>query len=280
MDSHTEDTLVKINKNFYDTYAASFSRTRDAAWEGWQRVGEALLTATHRDVKPQTLRVLDVGAGNLRFAEFLLREIWGEGVPQVDYVAIDASRALMEMGRSALDEQITAQRGHAGAEEFRVTTHTGDVRDLSGVLSQTRAAGEQVGDEFDLVVAFGLMHHMPSSVARGALMNQMRDVLAKDGMLAVSFWRFLDEKTRAQKADRQTEQALQALSGRLSKDELDEHDRLLGWQRESSVPRFCHSFSDEDIEKCASVGGLVQVGRYFSDGKSHKLNEYRLFVRG
>lgn len=100
--------LAELNTRFYAQQAASFSKTRQSAWTGWQRVAQLLARQAGLDgaavasgdgpeaaaaaggavpeaavaaggAVPQ-VRVLDLACGNMRFERFLL-----ERCPQVDW---------------------------------------------------------------------------------------------------------------------------------------------------------------------------------------------------
>ena len=66
MNPRTRLALNAINRGFYSAEAssASFSKTRDHPWPGWERAWSATQDAARRSV-------LDAGCGNGRFAEFL-----------------------------------------------------------------------------------------------------------------------------------------------------------------------------------------------------------------
>ena len=46
---------------------------------------------------------------------------------------------------------------------------------------------------FDLIVAFGLLHHIPSLAARSRLLGRCARALGPRGVLALSFWQFADD---------------------------------------------------------------------------------------
>ena len=57
---------------------------------------------------------------------------------------------------------------------------------------------------------------------------------------------------------------------------LDAGDRLLGWRDEPGAYRYCHSFTDGEIDAlAASVGHAVtEVARFRADGRDGALNSY------
>ncbi len=63
--------------------------------------------------------------------------------------------------------------------------------------------------------------------------------------------------------------------------QLGDGDWLLGWQGRRGSWRYCHSFSDEDVE--GLVAGVSDLARlrddFCSDGRSGELNRYLVLER-
>ncbi|MDO4841598.1 MAG: methyltransferase domain-containing protein [Phoenicibacter congonensis] len=64
MNEATRQKCISLTSNFYAEVAGSFSSTRQSAWNGWQKIIEAVEL-------PDEFSVLDLACGNLRFEEFL-----------------------------------------------------------------------------------------------------------------------------------------------------------------------------------------------------------------
>lgn len=92
------------------------------------------------------------------------------------------------------------------------------------------------------------------------------------GFVIVSLWRFLENPLLARKAEATHERAL----AELGLPPLDAGDRLLGWRDEPGAYRYCHSFTDGEVDAlAASVGrAATEVARFRADGRDGALNSY------
>lgn len=130
---------------------------------------------------------------------------------------------------------------------------------------------------FDLAVCFGFMHHLPSEAQRVRLLRAMVEGARPGALVAASFWQFAhDERLRA-KAEEATARAQAAgVAG-----ELATGDFLLGWQGDPQAFRFCHSFTEGEID-CVSAGlaSLAsEVERFSADGRNGRVNRYVVWRR-
>jgi tRNA (uracil-5-)-methyltransferase TRM9 len=111
------------------------------------------------------LRVLDVGCGNGRFGVYLHER----GLSPLHYTGTDNSRSLLELARNALTDM----------EQVNLIE--------ADLLSDPLPDGL-----FDLVVLFGVIHHIPAAAQRMALMRDLAEGVAPGGLLAFAAWRFYD----------------------------------------------------------------------------------------
>lgn len=130
------------------------------------------------------------------------------------------------------------------------------------------------GEKFDLAVAFGVFHHLPLPVWRTALVHQLIGATRSGGYVCLSLWRFLDDAGLAMKAQHTHEQGISDLG--FDADFFADGDRLLGWRGTPGVYRYCHSFSDSEInELVVHLEKTVDlVKRFKADGRTGLLNEY------
>lgn len=244
MDIRSAKILFDLNNAFYRDNAASFSASRHTSWPGWNRCLESWSPPENR-----TARVLDVACGNMRFERYL-----ADRKPSFSFEA------------TAVDS--------CAIFEDSVPCHTQfSTFDVSKALIDDDLSFDSSGP-FDLVVCFGFMHHIPTAELRQRLLGALVGPLSDGGLAIVSFWRFADDDDFHAKACATTEEALLVLS----KEGLvlpEEGDYLVGWNAQPHTYRYCHSFSDEDIDVILeSLNRAVVKDRFESDGRTGALNTY------
>ena len=252
----TAEQLSRITSEFYAQQAQSFSATRQAPWQGWQKC----LEVTPQLLAGEKPSVLDIGCGNLRFTRFLCDEA---GIVPAKYFAVDNCRPLVESGD--VDEQVS----ELAFIELDV---------IKSLLDNTLSS-RLTAPPCDLVVAFGFLHHVPGAKNRLKLLRTLLEKTKPGGFVCVSFWQFMNNQKLADKAHETTAQGLQALG--IDASELEKNDYLIGWQGKAETWRYCHHFSQEELDKLlVSLGSDVQVCAQFSaDGKENNLNRYVILQR-
>lgn len=246
MNTETAKILCKINNEFYRNQCDSFSETRRAPWPGWKRCLD--LMRDERGSAWQDMSVFDLACGNLRFEEFLAREL---PKSQITTYAVDNCDLLVPAFPAVHFQRVD--------------------------IVEALIAGRDKADLFDvplcdLSVTFGFMHHVPQQSYRQQILSCLIQQTASGGYVVVSFWQFLNNADMALKAKATHEKGLARwdLSG------LDEHDYLLGWKNIPDQYRYCHSFSETEIDQLIeSVSDVADlVARFVSDGRTENLNTY------
>ncbi|MCL2826647.1 MAG: class I SAM-dependent methyltransferase [Eggerthellaceae bacterium] len=274
MDTKTAEILCKINNDFYQSQSESFSKTRKAPWPGWERCMRPLRDAVcdgslgqaggARDSRAseggnRQLAVLDLACGNMRFASFL-----DAAFPEADiaYYGVDDCDGLAAPFASRMP-QVRYQS-----------------LDVLGVLHE----GQCLNDRLDaptcgLSVSFGFLHHIPLAAQREEVLASLIRQTQAGGYAAVSFWRFLDDPAMRGKAQAAHQRALKELGLRGLEGELGADDYLLGWKNMPGIYRYCHSFTESEIDQIAesASGRAVLVDRFRSDGRTSSLNTYLVF---
>lgn len=247
--------LNRLDEEFYRAQAASFSATRQAPWQGWERC--------LRHVPGRSpLRVLDVAAGNLRLARYLAEVRPGT---EVAYRACDSCPGLLPGWQPPAGWQVSLERRDV----------VGELLDASH-LTPSHTTPDPVWGRasFDLVACFGFLHHVPTFGARVRLLRQLVGATAPDGVCCVSLWRFMESPRLARQALDMTPRALAELD--LGAGDLDAGDYLLGWQGRPHAYRYCHSFSDDEASALLAAVSDVATprDRFAADGPSGRLNGY------
>lgn len=263
MDAESQATrLGALTRAFYERAHESFSATRQNAWRGWDELWDVIgpeLEARANDDRP--LRIADIACGNLRFVRCLQQKTRAF----LEVSAFDGCEPLLREGLRALTDE-----GGAGLVvreqvcDIGAALHEG--RDLMAAMPPC-----------DLVVAFGFMHHLPLPQQRERLLQLMADHTAEGGFVAVSFWRFASDDRLRAKAQAVTARAQKA--GAVG--ELAPEDYLLGWQDDAEALRFCHHFTEEEIDALSAslADAADETARFSADGKSGDLNRYVVWRR-
>jgi len=234
MDANTQERLNSINRDFYAAAATEFDQTRNSAWPGWLRLREHVQAP---------LRVLDVGCGNGRFGLFL-----AETFPDaVDYHGLDNNPALLQFASGAL----------ANAD---LASYTLDPFDL---LHDTLPDAQ-----YDLVVLFGVIHHVPGAQTRRDFLRRLAERVAKKGLLCFAAWCFYEyERFR---------ERLVPWPDDLN---VEKHDYLLDWRAGERVLRYCHYVDEAEHAELIAATGLEEVLTFREDGKGHAMNRYSVLRR-
>ena len=250
MTPETAAALQGINRAFYEGRAAEFSATRERPWSAWERVTGLLEQVGGEG----PLAVLDLGCGNGRLGRFLV-DRWGD---RVRYLGLDASEPMLEIAREM----------GGGRLLCRDLLAQGPLDDLPG-------------GPFDLVTAFGLLHHLPGFAGRAALLRDAARHLAPGGFLAASFWQFGEvERFRRRLVPWEAYNELAAEP--IDCSDLEEGDVLLAWGPRLAAlgrlppVRYCHYAPPEEADRLLADLPLEPVASFRSDGKAGDLNLYRV----
>ena len=228
------------------------------------------MVSTFQDRRPAasldcSKSILDVGCGNGRFREYARNRLQGE----IRYVGVDASLPLLaEAGERDL-----------GSTSFRSALAAAELVANQGL----RCLGSST---FDLVVAFGLLHHIPAKQGRLNLLTDLASRLKPTGMLAVSFWqfgehdRFLRRSIPWDDYNRQAEEPIDT-------SELEEGDMILAWGEVSTgettnldpAVRFCHFTNEAEADELINSLPLELVEDFGSDGDGGRQNLYYLMEK-
>jgi tRNA (uracil-5-)-methyltransferase TRM9 len=234
MEEATVARLNDINREFYRVTAESFDETRRRAWPGWERLLPYLTQLR------SPLAVLDIGCGNGRFGVFLAEKLGGA----IRYHGVDNNAALLEHARSAT----------AGLEPHL------ENRDIIENPPNTGT--------YDLVVLFGVLHHVPGAAQRRVLMHTVAQRVAPGGVLAFACWRFYEyERFRQRLVPWPPDLAAKVELG----------DYLFDWRRgDLAAPalRYCHYIDDDEHNALVAVTGMTEMAIYRADGESGDANRY------
>ena len=191
------------------------------------------------------MRTLDVGCGNGRFGLFLREQFAGPLV----YHGLDNNATLLAAAANAL-------------RTLPDLTATLEKRDI---VEDTPDKGE-----YDLVVAFGLMHHIPGAANRLRFVEALAQSVAPGGILAFACWRFYEQERFRHR--------IVSWPHDLAAD-VEAHDYLLDWRRGDRALRYCHYVDDTEHEALVAASGLTVIETFRDDGATGDLNAYSLLKK-
>jgi len=163
MDEQIAARLLRLNREFYQTFAHPFIETRKRLQPGVMRILEGVDPAEG---------ILDLGCGSGEAARELARR--GH---RGRYTGLDLSAELLA---AAEDDQPHPQASFVLADLADPGWYSG----LSG--------------PFERIFAFAVLHHIPGDALRLRLMHDIRALLGLSGSLTLSVWDFMaSERLRA-----------------------------------------------------------------------------------
>lgn len=229
------EQLLDLNQEFYQTFALHFSETRQRIQPGVLRAIEGI---------PGDASVLDLGCGNGSFAN----ELASRGHHGL-YLGLDSSLGLLSIAE-------------ASCVHPKATFHLLDIAKAGWA--------ESLPGNFDRIVAFAVLHHLPGDELRLQILKEIHSVIELEGAFIFSVWNFL-ESTKLR--DRIVPWETVGLNHK----QLDGGDYLLDWRRGGYGLRYVHAFEDSELADLAGRSGFSILEHYFSDGEGGKLGWYHVW---
>ena len=273
-------SLIQLNNTFYREHAASFSDTRRAPWPGWVRTMDIALEQIDAVAGEQPVRAFNLACGNMRFEHFALGRLSSSPF---------AGRPLEFYGVDSCQDLATDEGGYAR----RIPNlHFQEVDVLGTLMKHNPAAMPEVVFDAplaDISVCFGFMHHVPSCEYRVRVLDALVRQTRPGGIIAISFWEFMNDERMVRKAARAEARAELAppFEG-YDPSQFEPGDHLIGWQNDDHAYRYCHHFDDQQITdlvtgvRALSTNGdapVRELARFHADGHSGELNRYVILQR-
>lgn len=240
MNPATASRLVEINRDFYTRFGDSFSATRHRIQPGVRRVLEMLKGDES---------ILDLGCGNGEFARELAKR--GHRGP---YLGVDFSLPLLRDAES-MPQGFPAKFMQADLTQLSKNQWTVD------------------GGNWEVVTAFAVLHHIPSTEMRLDILRTVRGLLSDDGKFIHSNWQFLNSEKLKGRIKPWEDAAIQT-------SEVDAGDYLLDWRSGGEGLRYVHHFNESELSSLASAAGFVVRNMFYSDGESGNLGLYQVWDTG
>jgi len=235
-----QSRLRKINQDFYDCYAGSFSATRGRIQPGVHRLVKHLRHAAS---------LLDIGCGNGTLARALAVSGFNGR-----YLGLDMSQELLAFAAAKMGEL------EQGTFHFR-QADLSDPGWLHGIAPVS----------FDWLVSFAVLHHLPGEHLRKQTVEAFARLVSPQGRVAVSVWQWFN-------SPRLRQRVLDWGEVGLDPDDLDPGDVLLDWRAGKTIGlRYVHTFDEAELSRLANSAGFQVVDTFLSDGKSGNLALYQVW---
>jgi SAM-dependent methyltransferase len=234
----TVDRIIDLNRQFYQTFALQFSTTRQRLQPGVKRLIQSF---------PPSASILDLGCGNGELARSLAQR-QHDGL----YVGLDFSSGLLS--------QTT---GLPPSYHFLQA-------DLAAPDWDTSIQKTFPNIQFQILVAFAVLHHLPGLDLRIQVLRKARTLLPAHGRLYFSVWQFLNSPRLRNRI-----QPWELVD--LSASDLDSEDYLLDWRQGGFGLRYVHHFYLEELADLAAMCGFRVVESFQSDGENHQLGLYQIW---
>jgi tRNA (uracil-5-)-methyltransferase TRM9 len=258
MTQKTINILNQLNKQFYDeTGSVVWNQKPDYYWQGWYQLTAFINDKlTTKQSLSNQFKILDLGCGNSRFANFLVSELDSEQVENIEYLGVDFSVNLIDTFKT----------------KPRTNFANFELLELD-VISQLHQLKEI---KFDLIVIFGLIHHIPSHQARTKFFEQVSSLLKPSGLLIFTTWQYLDTPRLIKRVvDPETEtgkSVFQRLG--IQKTDLEPGDNILDWVKKVFSYRYSHYFDEAEVKGFITDNNLNLVHSFVCDGRDSKRNRY------
>jgi SAM-dependent methyltransferase len=239
------ETLLRLNRQFYQTFALQFSATRMQLQPGVRRVLESL---------PAEANILDLGCGNGELA----RELDRRG-HRGAYIGLDLSSALLKEAERTPLESLKATFVQADLADPRWA------RDIQWLQASTTKFG------LDVILAFAVLHHVPGEDLHLQTLQRVRECLAPGGRFIHSEWQFLNSPRLRERI-----QPWELIG--LSPGDMDPGDYLLDWRSGGTGLRYVHHFSEDELARLAQVSHFEVIETFYSDGEGGKLGLYQVWM--
>jgi tRNA (uracil-5-)-methyltransferase TRM9 len=239
MDAKVRDQLINLNRTFYQTFATQFSATRQRLQPGVERLLELISSQES---------ILDLGCGNGELGKVLFRRGY-EGL----YIGLDSNPEFLDSAR-------------------RILPSNSSVILLQKDLSEPSWENDLPKNQFDFVLAFAVLHHIPSRKLRQQLIGKIRILSAPNGHLIHSVWQLLNSprlRGRIQTWDKIG----------LTSNQVEAGDYLIDWRQGGQGLRYIHVFELAELESLAEDTGFEIIETFASDGEGGNLGLYQIWKR-
>lgn len=251
-------TLNQLNQDFYNQVAVNFDDSRSYTWEGWNKLKPLVNRLL---LQKSTITILDLGCGNGRFISWLdelltknaHNDTPNSSNPRVSYTGLDSNQFLLKKAK----EQATKAKNNISCSFIQ--------SDIVQNLIDSDTINSSL-ESYDLIVAFGVIHHIPGESTRHTFIRQISKLIKPQGYACIAAWDFTTIPSLMKRSQPLAESSIIL--------DPEPQDYLLDWQRGSEAYRYCHFVSDQEMQALWSGTDLEIVLHYQADGPTQASNSY------
>jgi tRNA (uracil-5-)-methyltransferase TRM9 len=239
MNEITRALLIDLNRTFYQTFAHDFSATRQRLQPGVMSLIEKISGQNN---------ILDIGCGNCQLGKVLVDRGY-QGL----YTGLDSNAEFLEIARRDLpenDQTILVQSD--------ITTSNWNL-DLPA-------------NQYDLVLAFAVLHHIPGSELRKQILLKIADLTPPGARFFHSEWQFLNSPRLISRI-----QPWESID--ITPEDIEDGDYLVDWRAGGHGLRYVHIFDLHELETLALETGFEIIENFHSDGEGRNLGLYQIWKR-
>lgn len=242
MQTEMVEKLLRLNQEFYATYAQSFAATRHSVQPGVQRLLPQIMQAEV---------VVDLGCGNGNLAELLKSEGF-----KGSYFGVDENAYFLNQAEAATKD------APCGSYTFR-----------QGSLANFDCL--DLVDEADAICSFATLHHLPGADLHRQLFSSVSSKLNPKARFFLSCWQVLGNQ-------RLEKRLVPWSPTEISVESLESTDLLMDWRADPGKPaklRYVHHFTPSELQALGKSQGLTLQEEFFSDGKEGNLGLYQVWQK-
>jgi SAM-dependent methyltransferase len=198
--------------------------------------------------------LLDLGCGNGE----LTRELMRRG-HRGHYTGLDFSLPLLEVARH-------------GWEDLPATFVRADLTapGWEKRVSESGRTSESASQQYDRVMAFAVLHHIPGESNRRNILLAVRRLLKDGGLFIHSNWQFLNSEKLKGRIQPWNEAGL-------TDADVDPGDYLLDWRSGGRGLRYVHVFDEAELAALAAATGFRVRESFLADGENDRLGLYQVW---
>lgn len=249
VDKNTIHKINALNREFYQTFSDSFSSTRYQVQPGVSKILQTI---------PPGSTLLDLGCGNGNILKELVKTRFSGS-----YYGVDFSENLIQKSRQVYLELEKQVQFRANFSVFDLLQSDWDAFPVSG--------------NWEIILAFAVLHHIPGNEMRRKLFQNVHSLLRPAGKFIFSVWQPQNSR-RLVKRFQSWEQV------GLKESDVEDGDVLMDWKAEESQVnstgyRYVHIYSIVELQKLAAETGFSIRGSFYSDGKEGNIGLYQVWQK-